>query len=560
MIPHIFSKRASVFSLSCFFLLLLCLLPLPGNAKTDTLVPLHVQRGTNLIRIARQYCLHPSDWKTIASLNHLKSPYIIYADSTLLIPLHILRSKEISATVISLKGRPQLVDRDTKASPLHKGDAVFPGQTVVTRDDEYVHLIYPDHKHSRIGPESKMLLVYLMRLADDNLQAEFFLEQGRMTNAIEKRLKANEHFRTRTPMAITGIRGTEFRVRVEDEKSSVVETLKGKVALSAAGRDVLIHKGQGVRVQKGQPPAQPRPLPPVPPLPELKPVYRTLPVQITTPAQKGRSAFHLRITADAKGFDTLIDQSVRPGEIFSISSLADGEYSLFLSAVDLEGFESLPTAPSRLKIRTTPGAPIISSPNSGQQFFTETVKIRWLKSDKADHYELQLARDKGFTDLVDSRSVKDSFYVTPKLEPGRYFFRVRLVTEDGFETLYSSLLDWQIMEQPKLGNLTASTSGGEDGITLRWPPMANMKSYGIQIATDRDFTDIIAEQEGLTEPSYTINFLIVAGTYYVRIHSTTEDGLVSPWTAPQEMVVESDSSWLPHVLGVLGFAALVLIL
>ena len=530
------------------------------SAQAETLVPLHVQRGTNLIRIARQYCLHPSDWKTIATLNHLKSPYIIYADSTLLIPLRVLRTKEISATVISLKGKPQLVDRDKKVLPLHKGDAVFPGQTVVTRDDEYVHLIYPDNKHSRIGPESKMLLVYLMRLADDNLQAEFFLEQGRMTNAIERRLKANEHFRTRTPMAITGIRGTEFRIRLEDTTSSVVETLKGKVALSAAGQDVLIRKGQGVRVKKGQPPARPRPLPPIPSLPKLEPVYRTLPVQIIAPEQKNSRAFHLRITSDIKGLDTLVDQSVKPGKTFSISSLTDGQYFLFLSTVDLEGFESLPTAPARLKIRTTPGAPIISSPNNGQKFFSKTVKIRWLKSDAADHYEIQLAQDKDFTELVDSRSVNDSIYVTPELTPGSYFFRVRLVTQDGFETLYSAILDWQIMEQPKLGSLSGSVSEGKDGITLRWPPMANVKSYGIQIATDKNFTDIIAEQKGLQDPSYTINFQIVNGTYYVRINATTEDGLVSPWTPPQEMVVESDSSWLPHVIGILGFAALALIL
>jgi len=553
-------KQKYVALLFLLFCLVLLLSASPGMAQDDTLVPLHVQRGTNLIRIARQYCQHPSDWKTIARINHLQSPYIIYADSTILIPLNILRTKEISATVISLKGKPQLVDRDKKASPLHKGDAVFPGQTVVTRDDEYVHLIYPDNKHSRIGPESKMLLVYLMRLADDNLQAEFFLEQGRMTNAIERRLKANEHFRTRTPMAITGIRGTEFRIRLEDEQSSVVETLKGKVALSAAGKNVLVRKGQGVRVKKGQPPAPPRPLPPPPSLPELQPVYRTLPIHIAAPEQKNRSAFHLRITSDAKGLDTLVDQSVHPSENFSIASLPDGLYSLFLSAVDQQGFESLPAGPAHLKIRTKPGAPIISSPNNGQKFFTKTVKIRWLKSDEADHYELQLARDNAFTDLIAHTSVKDSVYITPDLQPGRYFFRVRLVARDGFETLYSTAIDWQIMEQPRLGALSGSTAGGKDGITLRWPPMANMKSYGIQIAADKNFTNIIAEQDGLSEPAYTINFLIVAGTYYVRIRSTTEDGLVSPWSPPQEMVVESDNSWLPHILGILGFAALALIL
>jgi len=553
------AKRFAIFCI-CLFLLVLHFTLFPGQGRAEALVPLHVQRGTNLIRIARQYCQHPSDWKAIATINHLKSPYIIYADSTLLIPLHLLRTQEISAKVISLKGRPHLVGRDKKASLLHKGDVILPGQTVVTRDDEFVHLVYPDHKHSRIGPESKMLLVYLMRLADDNLQVEFFLQQGRVTNAIERRLKANEHFRARTPMAITGIRGTEYRIKVEDEKNSVVETLTGKVSLSAAGRDILIHKGEGVRVTKGLPPTQPRPLPPAPSQPQVKPIYRTLPIQIAAPVQENRKAFHFRVTTDEKGMDTLLDQSVKPGELFSISSLADGQYFLFLSAVDQKGFESPPSAPACLKIRTSPGEPIISSPDNGQKFFTNTVKIRWLKSAAADHYEVQLARDSNFTDLIDSSVVRQSVYVTPQLEPGKYFFRVRLVTQDGFTTLYSTILKWEIMEKPKLGDLSNSANSGDGTITLRWPPMANVKSYGIQIAADKEFTDIIAEQEGLSEPAYSINFLLVNGTYYVRIHALTEDGITTPWTPPQEMVVESDSSWLPHIIGILGFAALALIL
>ncbi len=542
------------------FLFFFFLLPTSLLATTRTLVPLHVQRGTNLIRIARQYCTKPSDWKAIAGINRLSSPYIIYADSTLLVPLSILRTKKVSARVISIKGAPLLVTGHNKTLQLHKGDTVLPGQTVITRDDEYVHLIYPDNKHSRIGPESKMLLVYLMRLADNNLQAEFFLDRGKITNFIEKKLQPNEHFRTRTPMAITGIRGTEFRLKVEDAETSIVETLKGRVALSAAGKEVLVAKGQGSRVKKGRPPAPPHALPPSPKLPEIQAIYRSLPVEIQAPRQKSIHSMRIRITADKKGLNTLAEQSISPGKKFSLSTLPDGSYFLFLTATDPQGFESLPTGPAVLRIRTNPGAPIISSPKNSRKFFKSTVKVRWLESELADHYNIQLATDADFTHLIDTQQTTKDFYITPALKPGKYFFRVQLITGDGFATLYSTPLNWQIMAQPKLGSLNTSPQGDDGKITLRWPAMANTAGYMIQIATDKTFNDLIAEDDDLKKPSYPINFEMVNGKYFVRIRSITQDGLKSPWTPPQIMTVDAESSWLPHGMAVLGFIALAIIL
>ena len=543
-------------SLFLFFLFLL-LCPLTGRAQT--LVPLHVQKGTNLIRIARQYCTRPADWKAIAAINHLKSPYIIYNDSTLQVPLSILHTSEVSAEVISLKGSPLVVTNKNVNKKLHKGDRVFPGQTVVTGDEEYVHLVYPNNKHSRIGPESKMLLVYLMRLADNNLQAEFFLDRGRMTNSIERKLKPNEHFQTRTPMAITGIRGTEFRVKVADPETNIIETLKGRVALTAAGHKIFLARGQGSKVKKGQQPAPPHPLPPSPSLPQLKKIYRTLPIKINAPVQQNARSMHVRVTADKEGFNTLVEQTVKPGKNFALSSLKDGSYFLFLTAIDKAGFESLPSGPTPLHIRTVPGAPIISSPKNNRKFFTPAIKIRWLESDLADHYRIQLARDKKFSKVIEEKETKKAHYLTHDLKPGKYFFRVQLVTDDDFETLFSAPLTWEIMTQPKLDSLNTSSQGSDDSITLRWPAMADTAGYMIQIANDRNFTDIIAEDDNLKKPSYTINFQIVNGKYYVRMRSITKDGLKSPWTPPQAMTVESESSWLPHAAAALGFLALILI-
>jgi hypothetical protein len=115
------------------------------------------------------------------------------------------------------------------------------------------------------------------------------------------------------------------------------------------------------------------------------------------------------------------------------------------------------------------------------------------------------------------------------------------------------------MAQPKLGSLNTSAAGSGEGITLQWPSMADTSGYMIQIAADKEFKNLIVEDDKLSEPSYTVSFQIVNGKYYVRIRSITKDGQISPWTPAQTMTIDSESSWLPHGMAVLGFIVLILI-
>jgi hypothetical protein len=526
--------------------------------QAETLVPLHIQDGTNLIHIARKYCSKQSDWPIIAKVNNLKSPYTIRAKSTLQIPLSILRTKDVAAQVASLSGTPRLVTKDSQILELHKGDSVLPGQTVVTDKNEYVHLVYPDHKHTRIGPQSEMTLTYLMRLTDDSLKAEFSLKKGRLVHSVNKKLGANEDFDTRTAIAITGIRGTEFRIKAEDSETNIVETLRGKVILEAAGKNIVLRKGKGSKVKKGEAPSPAHNLPAQPDLPIIQEVYRTLPVVITAPAHKTAKSMRLRVTADSEGQTTLLEEIAEPGQDFILFSLTDGHYYAFLTAVDEKDFESLPSTPFPLYVRTIPAAPLISKPNSGLQTFDPKITIQWLKSELAKSYFLQLATDQDFTEIVDTQQVQENSFTIEDLTPGVYFFRVQLIAEDGFETLFSPPLTWEVVEQPKLGSM-GPLEQGEDGIVLKWPAIAKMSGYVIQVATDKNFNHLLVSDDTLTEPSYTIVENLAPGDHYVRISAIMENGQHSPWTQTQILTIDGTSPGIGHVLLILGFIAVILL-
>lgn len=541
-----------------FFLSFLLRCVYPSVAQTETLVPLYVEKGTNLIHIARTFCKPPSDWKTIAKINNLKSPYLILAKSTLQLPLSMLRTKDVSALVASISGSPQLVTTNSEIVDIHKGDLILPGQTVVTGKGEHIHLIYPDHKHTRIGPQSEMTLVYLMRLADGNLKAHFSLKKGRITHNIQQKLMENETFETRTAIAITGIRGTEFRLKVDNDESNIVETLKGKVSLLAAGKQLVLNKGMGSKVTKGQPPEPPRPLPEVPKNPIIKDTYRLLPAVIPVPEHTNAKYIRLRLTSDSEGQTTLLEQIASPSEEFSLLNLSDGTFHISFTAIDDQGFESISSIPVSFSVRTSPMAPLLVKPDNGSQTFKTKTAISWLQSDLARLYKFQLATDSDFSNIIDEQQIEENSYTTAELRPGSYYFRVKLVAEDGFETLFSIPLSWEVLEQPTLGG-TDSLIKGEDGITLQWRAIPNMAGYMIQVAKDTTFSNLILTEGHLTEPSFTIRENLAPGSYYIRICSTTENGHKSPWSPPQTLTIDSTSPGVMHYIIALGLAALILL-
>ncbi|NOQ45137.1 MAG: hypothetical protein GQ559_00420 [Desulfobulbaceae bacterium] len=201
----------------------------------------------------------------------------------------------------------------------------------------------------------------------------------------------------------------------------------------------------------------------------------------------------------------------------------------------------------------------MSSPNSGLKTFDADIKIRWLKSELAEHYNIQLATDPDFSTLLLEQQTKDAFFTTAALNPGSYFFKVQMVAEDGFETSFSQPLTWKVVEQPKLDSMDPTVQG-EDGIRLQWPAMADMSGYMLQVANDKKFTDLIVSEEKLTEPSYTITDLLPCGDYYVRMCAIMDDGRTSPWTQAQTMTIDAEPLGMKLVYIGLGFIGLILLL
>lgn len=526
-----------------------------STGEQQQLIPLHVKPGTNLIHLARDYCFTRNAWKEIASVNNLGPPYIILKNTTIQVPKSLLITEPLTATVASVHGDVLLENRDGTTRKLQKNDQVHPGQSITAGEDGHAHLLFPDQKYTRIEPTTKLTLTYLFRLTDGSIKSEFFVDKGRILHSIKQKLRQNETFRTRTPVSLTGIRGTEFRVKMY-AATNLVETLAGEVRVDAAGSKLVLPPGQGTSVTQGAAPAPPRPLPSVPASPILEPVYRLLPISIAAPEHDSAVKLLLRISTDQQGRQILQEQTTAPGTSFAITDLEDGSYSAFLTAIDEKQFESLPIGPLPLVVRTIPGAPIITAPQNRTTIWKDTVTIAWLASNTAVSYKAQLAANPDFSTILHEEDSNETSFTFSELQPGPYYFRVQAVAEDGFASLFSVVLTWDCIEPPAMQDIDTSDV---DNITLQWSAMAAAGTYDVEIARDEAFTKLALSINDLQVPSYPLEEPLPSGTYYVRVRGKVSNGTAGPWAPPQVMTIPAEPPGAAFWITVISFIGLIIL-
>ncbi len=497
------------------------------------LVPIYIEEGTSLIQLAKKYCTSKYHWQEIARINHLAPPYRIYEGDTVEIPFELLKKEIASAQVASVVGDVfRLQGSDGSLRQVKKGERMRPGETLITGENGFAHLVLSDNRYIRVSKNSQFTFTYLFRLTDNSLKAEFFLESGNVSVDVRKKLRKNETLRTRTPVSVTGVRGTSFRVKMDGD-INVIETLRGRVALSAAGTMLMVDEGKGSVVKEGEPPAAPQDLPAAPSLPAMNKVYREQALRIPSPQVDGVRC-RLRICTDEAGEQTVWSGETSKGEDFLVVGLADGEYYAFFTAINAVGLEGAPSVPSPFLLRTVPGTPVLSSHYDGRQIFDPAVEFRWLKGEGDAHYRVQVARDDEFTDLLAEKDVEETEYTFQHTAPGVFYFRVQAVADDGFCSNYSRADRVEIKEMPDFGPIPPASSG--EPSVLHWPTMGAGVFYDIEIARDKKFRRVVESAAQLPDAVYTPKPL-EPGTYWIRMRAVLPSGVKSPWVSPRELTV-----------------------
>lgn len=220
----------------------------PAGALGDDFI-YRVRQGDTLINLATQYTRNQANWAQLQTLNKVVTPELLPIGLELRIPLSMIPVRAAPARVVHVSGQANIGGKS-----LQTGASVDEGSTVVTSPNGFVTLELADGSKLTLPADGAVELKRLRQfegtaLTDSVIQ----VQRGSVESTVAPTGQGVGRFEVRTPVAVTGVRGTRFRVQ-SGAGGVHSEVLEGSVRLqahapgSAPAKPVAVARGFGAAV------------------------------------------------------------------------------------------------------------------------------------------------------------------------------------------------------------------------------------------------------------------------------------------------------------------------
>lgn len=198
------------------------------------------------------------------------------------------------------------------------------------------------------------------------------------------------------------------------------------------------------------------------------------------------------------------------------------------------------------------GAPVLISPSDKAQGVSTNPILMWATSPGAQSYAVQYSTDRNFRkDVVEISGIVASMTSLEGLTPqATYFWRV-MARDSSRQSEWSVEFSFET-GTGKLGAPSPiAPADGATGVslvpTLSWSEVLGASTYGVQVASDRNFRTVIAEALNLERPSYQPPILASNSSYYWRVNASDSAG-TSPWSVEWAFVTGSSRLAAPQLV------------
>jgi hypothetical protein len=156
-------------------------------------------------------------------------------------------SAEDSAAVVTrLDGSASVFAKGAKAgTPLKKNDKIMKGQEVKVGERSRIELKYPDGTVMRFAERS---VIKMEDISYDsktrNKKVRVDLGGGKLWANVKKLATADSRVEVKTVNAVAGVRGTTYRVNVDEDNSAMVKVYDGSVNVTGVQKEQPKTPGQ----------------------------------------------------------------------------------------------------------------------------------------------------------------------------------------------------------------------------------------------------------------------------------------------------------------------------
>lgn len=538
----------------CFFWLLAAhaapVQPADGTSGTPGSIAIgsgeiiyYAQRGDTLSSIAQRLTTRSGNWAALGKLNRISKDISIPIGAAIVIPADLLPDDPNEGRIIAFSGRVSASAANGAPIQIAPGSIVREGSRLETGGNSFLTLALADQSRISIPSNSRIQLSQLrMARYTKSPRTEVTLLQGRVESRVSPLNRNKGRFEVHSPLSVTGVRGTHFRVALADRRIAN-EVLNGSVEIGQpdAPATLTLHGGQGNLVGPGGV-GRAIELLPAPQLAAAAPVADGTALRFDLLPLAGASAYQIQIATDGDAQNIIAESRAAGLQIRIPGPLADGDYFARISAVDASGLEGMSsirqfTLPTMLPAvaaaaAAAPAAPAAPAP-----------ELNWAPSAGATAYRLRIARDATFHLIVDDLELAGTRYAGAALEPGRYYWQVAPVSvRNGIRTQepFGKARPLVVAAAPAPPAPFVDSSD-RDKLWLRWQAQAGQK-YLVQVARDPGFTWLLLSATAdspeirLTRPAF--------GTYYVRVQALNPDGSAGRFSPAQAFVVTDH--WIIH--------------
>ncbi len=360
----------------------LSLAPTAQAQADDGYVTYRMEQGDTLSSVQQRYLKRGDSLAAITRLNRIPNVRRIPVGTRLLLPRDLLAWRPAGLVVRSFSG-PVTIDGAAAAigTTVAEGAVIRTGAggfvTFQSADGAAVAL--PSNSHARL----ERARVYALR---DLRDIEFRILNGR-GEVQAPTLRSEERFRTSTPVAVTAVRGTQYRVGYDEVSGlGTTEVLEGTVWVERTDAERLTGEGYGVAAREtgiGAPEAL---LPPAEiAMPGAVQTDEMVAFAVTPPT--GAAASRTQIARDA-GFLEMVAEAVSGAGETEFAGLEDGRYFVRARAVASSGIEGLSETFSFRRKRLGAAAMVEPSP------LADGFRFAWTpQGEGVTHFAFQLWRE-----------------------------------------------------------------------------------------------------------------------------------------------------------------------
>lgn len=495
--------------------------------------------GDTLIGIAERWLQPPGDWRGLRRLNRINDPRRLRPGTELRVPIDWLRLDAAQAVAAAVSGTVEYLDGGAPPQALAAGARLADGQIVRTGSQSSAVIEFKDGSRVLLGPDSQVALQELrVQRGGGATSSTVRLDKGDAEASVPPG-QVRPRFRVRTPVLDLGVRGTEFRARVDAAGAkATAEVLSGKVAAAPpSGEPALVEAGNGVVGSRDGLLFQPRPLLAAPDLSSVPAVVERLPPRLEWTAAGAGVGWRAQVfEAGGQARLRLDGRFADPAARWA--DLADGSYVLRVRGIDDNGLEGRAAErPFRMKARPLP--PFVRGPAGDAKIYGPGARLEWAPTEDAASYRLQVAASPDFASPALEREGIAGPALDVELAPGTWHWRVRSVRADGDAGPWGDPQRFEQRAIPPTPDSRAPDLSG-DRMVLRWTAQRPGDRFQFQLARDKGFQDVLIDR---TESAPEIAFdKPSAGTYLLRARVVDADGFAGPWT-PSSTVEVPRSPW-----------------